>query len=57
MRQLRMTPRRWIVVVLCVAAILALRNELASIRRQQIDAGLERLARALAESRHEHGSG
>jgi hypothetical protein len=43
--------------VLFVAVILAVRDWLATLRRQRIKAEIERLARALAEYRHKYGSG
>ena len=57
MRLPRMTTRRWMVVVLFVAAMLAVRIELARMRRRQIEAEIEQIARALAEHHHTHRTG
>jgi hypothetical protein len=56
-RRLRFTLRRWMIVVLFVAAILAVRNELAWMRRRQIEAEIEQFAQALAAFRGKHGAG
>jgi hypothetical protein len=57
MRLPRMTMRHWMAGVLFVAAMLAVRDQLARMRRQQIEAKIEGIARALAEYRHKYGSG
>jgi hypothetical protein len=56
MRLPRMTIRRWMAAVLLVAAMLAVRDQRARMRRQQIEAEIEELSRALAEYRHKYGS-
>jgi hypothetical protein len=57
MRLPRMTTRRWMAAVLFVAAMLAVRDQLARMRRQQIEAEIEGMARAFADYRHKYGSG
>jgi hypothetical protein len=43
--------------VLFVAATLATRDQIVRMRRQQIEAEIQGIARALAEYRHKHRSG
>jgi hypothetical protein len=57
MRLPRMTMRRWMTAVLFVAVLLAVRDQLAKMRRQKIAAEIEGLARALEEYRPKCSSG
>jgi hypothetical protein len=56
MRLPRMTIRRWMAAVLFVAAMLAVRDQRARMRRQQIEAEIDEISRALAEYRHKYRS-
>jgi hypothetical protein len=55
--RVQFTLRRWMLAVLFVAAILAVRNELARMRTRQIETETEQIARALANFRYRHGAG